>query len=185
MPPTPRLQQAIRAKRHTSTCDQKPCPHQRRSPGVRTAQPQRARQLAASPTAGLPATTLRDSTSAGASVSKHSRRQPSSASSESSSKSTSSSSASSDSEDTLSDSDRCHRRRRRAKRHWRHLRSAHGHSYPQVLASPFISCVPTPDKRAIRKIKKGKYVLFDKLLSSLDDRQVGQAAKKGTTRRQV
>ncbi|KAL5484652.1 hypothetical protein EMCRGX_G021183 [Ephydatia muelleri] len=76
-------------------------------------------------------------------------------------------------------------RRRRAKRHRRHLRSAHGHSYHQVLASPYISCVPTPDKRAIRKIKKGKYVLFDKLLPPLDDGQVGQAAKKGTTRRQV
>ena len=139
------------------------------------------------PTAGLPATTLRDSTSAWASGSKRSRHQPSSASSESSSESTSSSSESSDSEDTSSDSDRRRRRRRRDKRHRRHRRSAHGHrqTYPQVLASPFISCVPTPDKRAIRKIRKGKYVIFDTLLPPLDDGQVGQAAKKGTNRRQV
>ena len=139
------------------------------------------------PTAGLPATTLRDSTSAWASGSKRSRHQPSSASSESSSESTSSSSESSDSEDTSSDSDRRRRRRRRDKRHRRHRRSAHGHrqTYPQVLASPLISCVPTPDKRAIRKIRKGKYVIFDTLLPPLDDGQVGQAAKKGTNRRQV
>ena len=121
------------------------------------------------PTAGLSATTLHDCTLAGASVGKRS-----SALSESSSESTNSSSESSDSEDTSSDSDRRHRRRRSAKRHLKHLRSAHSHSYPQVLASPFISCVPTPDKRAIRKIKKGKYVLFDKLLPPLDDGQVGQ-----------
>eukprot|EP00731_Ephydatia_muelleri_P033384 Em0028g59a len=49
----------------------------------------------------------------------------------------------------------------RGKRHQRRHCSTHVHSYPQVLASPFISCVPTPDKREIRKIQKG---------------QVGQAA---------
>ena len=117
MTPTPRLQQSIRAKRHTSTCDQEPRPHRRRSTGVRTAPAPAgsavggiASAVVRKPTAGLPATTLRDSTSAGASVSKRSRRQPSSASSESSSESTSSSSESSDSEDTSSDSDRRHRR---------------------------------------------------------------------------
>ena len=81
---------------------------------------------------------------------------------------------SSDSKETLSDRDIRRRRRRRDKRHWRHHCSAHGHrhSYPQVLASPFISCVPTPDKRDIRKIKKGKYVILDTPLPPLDDETV-------------
>ncbi|KAL5486695.1 hypothetical protein EMCRGX_G019209 [Ephydatia muelleri] len=140
--------------------------------------------VARKPTAGLPTTTPRVTTSERASGSKRSWRQSSSSSSDSSSESTSSSSESSDSEDTASDSDR---RRRRNKRHRRCHRSrpTHCHGFPQVLASPFISCAPTPNRREIRKIKRGKYVLFDKLLPPLDDGQMGQAAKKGCTKRQV
>eukprot|EP00731_Ephydatia_muelleri_P036603 Em0288g2a len=122
------------------------------------------------PTAGLPATTLRDSTSAGASVSKRSRRQPSRALrlNRPPSRPAAPPSPAIRRIPRQTATDATDDRRRRAKRHRRHLRSAHGHSYHQVLASPYISCVPTPDKRAIRKIKR-----------------VGQAAKKGTTRRQV
>ena len=143
--------------------------------------------VARKPTAGLPTTTPRVTTSERASGSKRSRRQSSSSSSDSSSESTSSSSESSDSEDSASDSDRRRSRRRRNKRHRRRHRSrpTHCHAFPQVLASPFISCAPTPNRREIRKIKRGKYVLFDKLLTPLDDGQMGQAAKKGCTKRQV
>ncbi|KAL5457463.1 hypothetical protein EMCRGX_G034726 [Ephydatia muelleri] len=62
--------------------------------------------VARKPTAGLPTTTPRVTTSERASGSKRSRRQSSSSSSDSSSESTSSSSESSDSEDSASNSDR-------------------------------------------------------------------------------
>ena len=130
--------------------------------------------VARKPTAGLP------TTSEQASGSKRSRRQSSSSSSDSSSESTSSSSESSDSEDSASDSDRRRRNKRHRRRH--RSRSTHCHGFPQALASP---CAPTPNRREIRKIKRGKYVLFDKLLPPLDDGQMGQAAKKGCTKRQV
>ena len=113
--------------------------------------------VARKPTAGLPTTTPRVTTSERASGSKRSRRQSSSSSSDSSSESTSSSSESSDSEDSASDSDRRRSRQRRNKRHRRRHRSrpTHCHGFPQVLASPFISCAPTPNRREIRKIKRG------------------------------
>ena len=124
-------------------------------------------------TAGLPTcTTLHDPTSAWSSVSKHSRRHSSGTSSELLPESTSSSAKSSGSTRRQTATDTTDEVR--GKRHQRCHRSTHGHSYPQVLASPFISCILTPDKREIQKIQKGKYVLFDKLLPLPG--QVGQAA---------
>ena len=95
--------------------------------------------------------------------------------------STSGSSESSDSADSSSDIDRCHRRRWRTKRAPETPLPAYGHSYlrswlPVHIMRPDLGQAGNPN------MKKGKYFLFDKLLPPLDD---GQAAKKGSTRRQV
>ena len=51
--------------------------------------------------------------------------------------------------------------------------------------SPLISCVSTPTRRMVKKIKRGEYTDFDKLLSPTDDAVPGQAKKSRKTKRQV
>eukprot|EP00731_Ephydatia_muelleri_P017504 Em0010g602a len=58
-----------------------------------------------------------------------------------------------------------------------------GHSFSNA---PFIMMVPTPSKREVKKIKRGKYAHFDKLLSPIDDPSSLPAGKrKGKDRCQV
>ena len=88
------------------------------------------------------------------------RRSSSSSSSSSSSMSSSGTSTSSD-----SSRDRHHRRRRQhSSRHRR--RSSHHHSHTSAAA--VVSCSPPLPHHVQRKIKKGEYVNFDRLLSSAD-----------------
>ena len=58
-----------------------------------------------------------------------------------------------------------------------------GHSFSNA---PFITMVPTPSKREGKRIKRGKYAHFDKLLSPIDDPSSLPAGKrKGKDRCQV
>ena len=53
------------------------------------------------------------------------------------------------------------------------------------LDAPFTAMVPTPSRREVRKIKKGKYARFDKLFSPVDDLLTvagGKQQKKKNTR---
>ena len=114
------------------------------------------------------------------------RRRSTSSSSGSSSDSSSSSTSSSDGSD--------HRRHKRSlrqhgksrfKRHYRHRSSS---SSGSSTDSPLISCVSTPARRTVKKIKRDEYTDFDKLLSPTDDAVPGQAVapkKSRKTKRQV
>eukprot|EP00731_Ephydatia_muelleri_P032903 Em0024g447a len=114
------------------------------------------------------------------------RRRSTSSSSGSSSDSSSSSTSSSDGSDH-----RRHKRssrrhvKSRSKRHYRHRSSS---SSGSSTDSPLISCVSTPARRTVKKIKRGEYTDFDKLLSPTDDAVPGQAVapkKSRKTKRQV
>ena len=84
-----------------------------------------------------------------------------SSSSTSLSDSSESDSSATNSSSSSSSRHRHHRYRRRHKRH-REFKWANGES-------PFLSCAPTPSRRTIQRIRKGKYVNFDLLLCSADD----------------
>ena len=97
-------------------------------------------------------------------------------SSESSSRSSSSSRTSSSSSFESSDSD-ARRKKRKSKRHKRHKR----HSMSQdssFLNAPLTTMVPTPSRREVRRIKRGKYAHFEKLLSPLDDPSASPAGSR-------
>ncbi|KAL5510646.1 hypothetical protein EMCRGX_G006225 [Ephydatia muelleri] len=73
----------------------------------------------------------------------------------------------------------------RSKRHHRHRSSS---SSTSSTDSPLISCVSTPARRMVKKIKRGEYTDFDTLLSPTDDAVPGQAVapkKSRKTKRQV
>ena len=94
------------------------------------------------------------------------RRRSTSSSSGSSSDSSSSSTSSSDGSD--------HRRRKRSSRRHGKSRSKRHHRHRSSISSgsstdsPLISCVSTPARRMVKKIKRGEYTDFDKLLSPTD-----------------
>eukprot|EP00731_Ephydatia_muelleri_P032905 Em0024g449a len=110
------------------------------------------------------------------------RRSTSSSSGSSSDSSSSSTSSSSDG------SDHCRRKRSsrrhgksRSKRHHRHRSSS---SSVSSTDSPLISCVSTPARWVLKKIKRGQYTDFDKWLSPTDDAVPGPK-KSRKTKRQV
>ena len=109
----------------------------------------------------------------------HRLKRSTSSSSGSSSDSSSSSTSSSDGSD--------HRRRNRSSRLHGKSRSKHHHRHRSSSSSgsstdsPLISCVSTPVRRMVKKIKRGEYTDFDKWLSPTDD-AVPQSRK---TKRQV
>ena len=72
-----------------------------------------------------------------------------------------------------------------SKRHYRHRNSS---SSGSSTDSPLISCVSTPARRMVKKIKRGEYTDFDKWLSPTDDAVPGQAVapkKSRKTKRQL
>ena len=73
----------------------------------------------------------------------------------------------------------------RSKRHYWHRNSS---SSGSSTDSPLISCVSTPARRMVKKIKRGEYTDFDKWLSPTDDAVPGQAVapkKSRKTKRQI
>ena len=114
------------------------------------------------------------------------RRRSTSSSSGSSSDSSSSSTSSSNGSD--------HRRRKRSSRRHGKSRSKRHHRHRSSISSgsstdsPLISCVSTPARRMVKKIKRGEYTDFDTLLSPTDDAVPEQAVvpkKSRKTKRQV
>ena len=101
----------------------------------------------------------------------------------SSSSSSSGTSSSLSSESSNSDARRKKRKSKRHKRHKRHSKSQDS----SFLNTPFTTMVPTPSRREVRWIKRGKYAHFEKLLSSLDDPSSlpGGKQEKGKNMRQV
>ena len=110
---------------------------------------------------------------------------PASSSTSSSSDSSSSSSSSESSSSESSDSDA--RRKKRKSKSIRHKRHHHSKSRDRsCLNAPFTTMVPTPSRREVKRIKKGKYAHFDKLLSPIDDlSSLSVGKRKGKDRRQV
>ncbi|KAL5463980.1 hypothetical protein EMCRGX_G032933 [Ephydatia muelleri] len=84
-----------------------------------------------------------------------------------------------------SDSDA--RRKKRKSKSKRHKRHHHSKSRDRSsLNAPFTTMVPTPSRREVKRIKKGKYAHFDKLLSPIDDLfSLPVGKRKGKDRRQV
>eukprot|EP00731_Ephydatia_muelleri_P033695 Em0035g32a len=109
---------------------------------------------------------------------------PASSSTSSSSDSSSSSSSSESSSPESSDSDA--RRKKRKSKSKRHKRHHHSKSRDRsCLNAPFTIMVPTPSRREVKRIKKGKYAHFDKLLSPVDDlSSLSVGKRKGKDRRQ-
>ena len=95
------------------------------------------------------------------------RRSSSSESSDTSSSSSSSSRSSSSSSSESSNSD-ARGKKRKSKRHKRNKRHSKSRD-SSFLNAPFTTIVPTPSRREVRRIKRGKYAHFEKLLSPLDD----------------
>ena len=116
---------------------------------------------------------------------KRRRRRSMSSASSSTSSSLDSSSSSGSSSSESSDSDA--RRKKRKSKSKRHKRHHHSKSRDRSsLNAPFTTMVPTPSRREVKRIKKGKYAHFDKLLSPTDDPfSLPVGKRKGKDRRQV
>ena len=116
---------------------------------------------------------------------KRRRRRSMSSASSSTSSSLDSSSSSGSSSSESSDSDA--RRKKRKSKSKRHKRHHHSKSRDRSsLNAPFTTMVPTPSRREAKRIKKGKYAHFDKLLSPIDDPfSLPVGKRKGKDRRQV
>ena len=112
--------------------------------------------------------------------SKDGRRSTSSSSSASSNSSSSSSSSSSDGSDHRKRHSTRRHRKSRSKRHHRHRTSS---SSGSSTDSPLISCVSTPARRIVKKIKRGEYANFDRLLPPTEDAVPGQAVAPKKSRK--